>query len=40
MCFSNQSISMKFTVFGDHLITKAAVYQKFTEDIIFVSSLN
>lgn len=26
MCFSNQSISMKFTVFGDHLITKAAVY--------------
>lgn len=35
MCFSNQSISMKFTVFGDHLIIKAAVYQKFTEDIIF-----
>lgn len=39
MCFSNQSISMKFTVFGDHPITKTAVYQKFTVDIIFVSHL-
>lgn len=39
MCFSNQSISMKFTVFGDHPITKAVVYQKFTVDIIFVSHL-
>lgn len=39
MCFSNQSISMKLTVFGDHLITKAAVYEKFIVDIIFVSHL-
>lgn len=37
MCFSNQSVSMKFTVFGDHLITKAAVYEKFIVDSIFVS---
>lgn len=43
MCFSNQNVSMKFTVFGDHSITKAAVHQKFTVDMIFffrVSSLN
>lgn len=37
--FSNQSISMKFTVFGDHPITKAEVYQKFTVHIIFVPPL-
>lgn len=39
MCFSNQSVSMKFSVFGDHSITKAAVYQKFTVDMIFVPHL-
>jgi len=30
---------MKFTVFGDHPIIKAAVYHKFTVDIIFMSHL-
>lgn len=39
MCFSNQNVSMKFTVFGDHSITKAAVHQKFTVNMIFVSHL-